>query len=882
MNPNFALDFRNDQIKLLHLQEGVWVQIGVVAVDDPDLDAALGYLRSTALGLSPRGLASQLILPDAAILYTTLSNLSPDATTRAAQIALALKGRTPYDVADLVYDWVDDGSQAHLAVIARETLDEAEAFANLHRFNPVAFAGWPEQGQFPTEANFGRSAPVAEVVVPMQSPVPTALSASDFEMGDAAVDDTALEDAGVDEVGVDEVGSGDITQDQAAVNDLEPMPVLPSDDLPNDHLTFAPADQDGQSDLTAAMIDPDVGPDDGPAVKDAPLREAADPVSADFEQADGQVTAPSGDPKGDPEKPERTLPVQPDLFAPAPSFAAIMAEETEEAPMALDVPVDENASDAPDAGPVMDPIASPSSGKAQTLLAEFAARREAALGKADSAGRVEPKLSADKIAAPSAPAVIRAEAAPRLAVTAPQKTLRTSDGSLGSKPSVKRPAEKARGSRSALMGFVLTILLLIALAAAAALSSYLTTAWNSYGASTALALSKAGTADVQALATRRPQPSIPDQSPADPSPLVPNVAAQTTAAPDSPAPQTAELAVPAALPVPVTGPVPSLGSASLGSASLGSASVGSASAGSANLGSESTNTLLPLATPAALPAPIVVAPPNIETASAVQMITPTAQGVLTPEGVFLIAGRPSVLPNARPATVVAAALQRPDTATPDSAIFANPALAGKKPSLRPAGLAPQITASVIQNDPALAEKRPLLRPETVLAAANSAQIALASLAQSEVDAPRSAMAVTISRLPAARPRNLDTTTAAPPVLAAPEQIIPEAITPEVVASNVPLEADNEPEVVNPKSTGPRTVVSQNATFKNAINLSKVNLIGVYGSQAKRYALIRQSNGRFKKVYVGDRFDGGLVSAITESELRYSKNGQMLALQMPNG
>jgi hypothetical protein len=108
------------------------------------------------------------------------------------------------------------------------------------------------------------------------------------------------------------------------------------------------------------------------------------------------------------------------------------------------------------------------------------------------------------------------------------------------------------------------------------------------------------------------------------------------------------------------------------------------------------------------------------------------------------------------------------------------------------------------------------------------------------------------------------------------------VTPDASNTAAPLEADNEPEVVASRSTGPSTVVSQNATFKNAINLSQINLIGVYGSQANRYALIRQSNGRFKKVFVGDRFDGGLVAAITESELRYSKGGQILALQMPKG
>jgi hypothetical protein len=46
--------------------------------------------------------------------------------------------------------------------------------------------------------------------------------------------------------------------------------------------------------------------------------------------------------------------------------------------------------------------------------------------------------------------------------------------------------------------------------------------------------------------------------------------------------------------------------------------------------------------------------------------------------------------------------------------------------------------------------------------------------------------------------------------------------------------------------------------------------------------VRQPNGRFKKVKVGDRFEGGQVAAITESELRYSKGGQMIAMQMPRG
>jgi Tfp pilus assembly protein PilP len=68
--------------------------------------------------------------------------------------------------------------------------------------------------------------------------------------------------------------------------------------------------------------------------------------------------------------------------------------------------------------------------------------------------------------------------------------------------------------------------------------------------------------------------------------------------------------------------------------------------------------------------------------------------------------------------------------------------------------------------------------------------------------------------------------------------------------------------------------------KNAINLRQVNLIGVYGKPSSRRALIRLSNGRYQKVSVGDRINGGRVSAIGNSELRYTKGGRNVVLQMP--
>jgi len=68
---------------------------------------------------------------------------------------------------------------------------------------------------------------------------------------------------------------------------------------------------------------------------------------------------------------------------------------------------------------------------------------------------------------------------------------------------------------------------------------------------------------------------------------------------------------------------------------------------------------------------------------------------------------------------------------------------------------------------------------------------------------------------------------------------------------------------------------------NAINLRELNLIGVYGTPNDRYALVRNPNGRYIKVGVGDRLDGGRVAAITASELRYEKRGRMVVLALPN-
>lgn len=103
------------------------------------------------------------------------------------------------------------------------------------------------------------------------------------------------------------------------------------------------------------------------------------------------------------------------------------------------------------------------------------------------------------------------------------------------------------------------------------------------------------------------------------------------------------------------------------------------------------------------------------------------------------------------------------------------------------------------------------------------------------------------------------TLAPPPVaVAAAAPAPPPKEEPQRTARTAVPGEDEEPDVAA-AAKAPRipssASVAKNATYVNAIDLRKTNLIGVYGTPAKRYALIRTSNGQYRKVNVGDRVDG---------------------------
>ena len=92
--------------------------------------------------------------------------------------------------------------------------------------------------------------------------------------------------------------------------------------------------------------------------------------------------------------------------------------------------------------------------------------------------------------------------------------------------------------------------------------------------------------------------------------------------------------------------------------------------------------------------------------------------------------------------------------------------------------------------------------------------------------------------------------------------------------------------VAPRSVSPSVPssasVARSATVRNAIALNRVSLVGVFGTPSNRRALVRLPNGRYEKVSVGNRLDGGRVTSIGEAELRYQKSGRTVTLKMPSG
>lgn len=247
------------------------------------------------------------------------------------------------------------------------------------------------------------------------------------------------------------------------------------------------------------------------------------------------------------------------------------------------------------------------------------------------------------------------------------------------------------------------------------------------------------------------------------------------------------------------------------------------------------------------------------------LVIPTAAGALNPNGVLVYLGPPPVVPPPTPTRFE-------EPVETDELQAQLPEL---RPRLRPSNLAELTERSQLGGftRSELAQLRPRLRPEN-------------NKAEAEQNETPTAQAVAASQVPRLRPRALAQAAAAAQAAAGSQ-----ARTTAAAASTASTVIATAPTTTQVAAVAPRTVkpsipssasVARQATLDNAINLRRINLIGVYGTPSNRRALVRLPSGRYKKVKVGDKVDGGRISAIGDSELRYQKGGRNLVLKIPSG
>lgn len=241
------------------------------------------------------------------------------------------------------------------------------------------------------------------------------------------------------------------------------------------------------------------------------------------------------------------------------------------------------------------------------------------------------------------------------------------------------------------------------------------------------------------------------------------------------------------------------------------------------------------------------------------LVIPTPEGAMSPDGILVFSGSPPVVPPDTP--------RRAEEASGGIDPAIQRELKRFRPRARPGDLIEKTERQQLGglSRSELAEYRPRLRPETVKQA-------------EEKDETPTAQAVANSLRPSHRPSNFPQLVAR----AVARNLKPVTAEP----SGGPGSNDRAEEVasVAPRTVAPsipsRSSVTKEATVRNAINLKRINLMGVYGTPSNRRALVRLSNGRYKKVKVGDRIDGGRVSAISDNELSYVKGRRSIVLKMP--
>lgn len=875
MKPDFALSLSFEGIVLLRRAAHGWVSLGEVALDETGLDEKLAALRARAETLAPDGRAVvKLVLPNDQIRYLDFEALSESDAAARDQAMAALDGATPYALSDLSVDVQLRQDRVYVAAVARETLAEAEGFARAHGFVPASSVAVPPDGGFEGEVFFGaseswrqsgeepperdehavrivseaenRDAPLAD---PVAAPVaegnpPAGEDATEAEPeAGLALDAESETDAG-SEADVAEVGEDAV--------DEEPVEADPED------LSAAPIDE------PTAEAEPE------PQPQPAPPKVAFTSIRA------VRGLGPVPQPEGDALDAARKLSAGDRKDKPKARFTlAGVAARLPKDPGKAGVTAPTVPSATPDAGPERETVSKPAPSKVPeppVVGKKPAGRLRAAvrLGAPVAAQVSDPKTSPEPAPKPSRPA-------PSAPATAVAEAVATDDSDERRRMTVFGARDAQVGGKPRHLGLALTAALILVLAGVAA--------W----ASVFLDEGVAGLFDRKAPAPRIAEApaALVEELEAEPDPEM--AAAATGDA--APAVELAALDLGGGEPDTVPSGSDTLSQPFPPRAAMSEAEAIEAydASGIWQRSPLAPATILPDDTSAVYEASIdrsvevqdAVALPSLAALSPDPVLdTPfdplpadveyelddrglvvaRLEGAINPDGVMIYSGKPPVVSPVRP-DFAAQGVTTPE----EAAAFVR--LQGFRPRARPEGLIESNERATLAgfSREELSALRPVARPVTQKEAVE------------EEDTTATAQAVARSLIPAARPRDIaaivERTREAQATAA--RQAAPAEVQ---TASAAAVAA---PRTIKPSSPSPGGVARQ-ATIENAINLRRVNLIGVFGKPSQRRALVRLANGRYTKVQVGDRLDGGKVSSISDSELSYRKGGRNIVLSMPRG
>ncbi|MEP1352582.1 MAG: hypothetical protein ABJX32_18825 [Tateyamaria sp.] len=873
MKPNFALSLSFDGIRLLQRAAGGWYLLGEVSISEADLAGALATLRNAGEAADSGPLYTKLIIPDEQIRYLSVKTPGQDDLARKDAARAALDGATPYAVDALAFDISPDGDTTHIATVARETLQEAEDFARQHGFAPVSFAAAGTGAEFLGEPFFGPTSHAKTALPPGTEVEPDGvrvvivekLAEPEQPIVDPVVEEPAQEPVEPDQIKDEADGPAMLTQDtpepeaEAPEQTEETAPSIADAPTPD---TAPTPDAVPKHPVVAETLAVDAGvivedidiPDDTPLDTEQttpPLlgfatRRRQDPSSDALPLRLGGVSRGAKVPPKSPPPPTPTEAPDQDevnLTAP-PKSAADSLRPTETSPAPLVAPVKERPRG-------------------------FLSRRKAPVAPDADAHRPAARVPAPAINPAQEPPAIETE---RMTVFGAR-----GDGTVRGKPRF--------------LGLILTALLIVFLAGVAA--------WASIFLDDGLA--RLFPPRERTLASTLPD----DTSPA----LVEDVGATTVLEPDPEAEADGivvaalndsltddglspeDAAVLDALRDPLPEPVApeELDAAALDARYAVTGIWPKAPDVPSPTGLVDLEDLYvtgidpvsPALDAVALPRsasfytdrrPALITSPAAAGTNfardAQGRIIPTVEGALSPDGFTVYLGRPPIVP-----PVTRARLEVDEDANPNTTTTAQ-----VRPRARPNDLIEQNERATLGglSRSELAALRPRLRPQA------PQEIEQQNQEETAEDAPISELATAASLRPESRPRNFALTVARATPAPAPATTTTTTTTAATESAPKPQRtASVAPRTVTPKIPSSASVTRE-ATMRNAINLRRVNLIGVYGTPSNRRALVRLANGRYQKVEVGDRFDGGRVSAIGDSELRYQKSGRNVVLKMPKG